>query len=177
MTTHFRIDIVSDVSCPWCAVGLGALEKALGNLAGEVSASIHFQPFELNPRMPAGGQDMTEHLTEKYGSSPQQQAKFREQIRSRGAEVGFDFRLEGRSRIYNTFDAHRLLHWAGEEGRPEGADGEPGQQRLLKKALFRAYFTRDESPESHEVLLRAVAEAGLPEARAREILAGDEYAS
>ncbi len=177
MTTHFRIDIVSDVSCPWCAVGLGALEKALENLAGDVTASIHFQPFELNPRMPAGGQDMTEHLTQKYGSSPQQQAKFREQIRSRGAEVGFDFRLEGRSRIYNTFDAHRLLHWAGEEGRPEGADGEPGQQRLLKKALFRAYFTRDESPESHEVLLRAVAEAGLPEARAREILAGDEYAS
>ena len=177
MTVHFRIDYVSDVSCPWCAVGLGALEQALERLRGEISASIHFQPFELNPQMPPGGQDITEHLTQKYGSSATQQAKFREQIRQRGQEVGFDFRLEGRSRIWNTFDAHRLLHWAGEEGRPDGADGSPGQQRLLKKALFTAYFTRDESPESHEVLLRAVQEAGLDVARAREILAGDAFAA
>lgn len=173
---HFRIDVVSDVSCPWCAIGLGSLERALENLKGEISASIHFQPFELNPGMPPGGQDITEHLTQKYGSSPQAQARFREQIRQRGQELGFEFRQQGRSRIWNTFDAHRLLHWAGEEGRPEGDDGAPGQQRLLKKALFRAYFTRDESPESHEVLLRAVAEAGLDEARAREILAGDSFA-
>jgi len=177
MTTHFTIDFVSDVSCPWCAVGLGALEQALERLDGEVTASIRLQPFELNPDMPPGGEDMTEHLTRKYGSSPGRQAGFREQIRERGRQVGFDFRLEGRSRIWNTFDAHRLLHWAAEEGRPEGADGTPGQQRLLKKALFRAYFTRDESPESHEVLLRAVAEAGLDEERARGILAGDEYAA
>ncbi|GAA4411178.1 DsbA family oxidoreductase [Quisquiliibacterium transsilvanicum] len=174
---NFRIDVVSDVSCPWCAVGLGALEQALENLKGEVGASIHFQPFELNPDMPPGGQDVTEHLTQKYGSSPQAQARFREQIRERGLAVGFEFRQQGRSRIWNTFDAHRLLHWAGEEGRPEGADGAPGQQRLLKKALFKAYFTRDESPESHEVLLRAVAEAGMDEERARAILAGDDYSA
>lgn len=177
MSTHFTIDFVSDVSCPWCAIGLGELERALEGLKGEVAASIHFQPFELNPGMPPGGQDITEHLTQKYGSSAQAQARFREQIRERGQGVGFEFRQQGRSRIWNTFDAHRLLHWAAEEGRPEGEDGAPGQQRLLKKALFRAYFTRDESPESHEVLLRAVAEAGLDEARARAILAGDEYAA
>lgn len=175
MSTHFTIDFVSDVSCPWCAVGLGALEQALERLDGEVTASIRFQPFELNPDMPPGGEDMGEHLTRKYGSSAGRQAGFREQIRERGRQVGFEFRLDGRSRIWNTFDAHRLLHWAAEAGRPEGADGAPGQQRLLKKALFRAYFTRDESPESHEVLLRAVAEAGLDEDRARAILAGDEY--
>ena len=174
---HLRIDMVSDVSCPWCAVGLGALEQALETLKGEVSVSIHFQPFELNPGMPPGGQDITEHLTQKYGSSPQAQARFREQIRERGEAVGVEFRQQGRSRIWNTFDAHRLLHWAGEEGRPEGEDGSAGQQRLLKKALFRAYFTRDESPESHEVLLRAAQEAGLDLQRAREVLAGDEYAA
>ena len=176
-TPHFRIDFVSDVSCPWCAVGLGALEQALTSLQGELSAEIHFQPFELNPQMPPGGQDITEHLSEKYGSSASQQARFREQIRERGQQVGFDFRLEGRSRIYNTFDAHRLLHWAGEVGRADGADGSPGQQRLLKKALFSAYFTHDQSPESHEVLLAAVAAVGLDVARAREILEGDAYAA
>ena len=158
------------------SVGLGALEQALANLSGEVEAEIRFQPFELNPKMPPGGQDITEHLTQKYGSTPGQQAKFRELLRERGAEVGFDFRLEGRSRIYNTFDAHRLLHWAHEQGRPDGDDGQPGQQRLLKKALFSAYFTEGESPESHAVLLRAVAQAGLDPVRAQAILDSDEYA-
>ena len=176
MTTLLKIDYVSDVSCPWCAVGLGGLERALENLRGEITAQIRFQPFELNPGMPPGGQDITEHLTQKYGSSPQQQERIRETIRQRGEEVGFIFRLQGRSRIYNTFDAHRLLHWAAEEGRPEGDDGSPGQQRLLKKALFEAYFTRDESPESHEVLLRAAQAVGLDTERAAQVLAGDEYA-
>ena len=142
MNTTLRIDFVSDISCPWCVIGLGALEQALERLKGEVRAEIHFQPFELNPKMPRGGQDITEHLTEKYGSTPAQQAKAREMIRQRGLEAGFEFSLEGRSRIYNTFDAHRLLHWAGEEGAPDAADGTPNQQRRLKKALFAAYFTR-----------------------------------
>jgi predicted DsbA family dithiol-disulfide isomerase len=176
MSTHFRIDFVSDVSCPWCVIGLGALERALENLRGEIGAEIHFQPFELNPRMPVGGQDIGEHITEKYGSTPEQQARAREMIRQRGAEVGFTFRMEGRRRIYNTFDAHRLLHWAGEVGRPDGTDGGPGQQRLLKKALFSAYFTDGRSPESHEVLLDAIETAGLDRARAQAILASDEYA-
>ena len=78
MTTTLKIDFVSDIACPWCAVGLGALEKALERLDGQVQAELHFQPFELNPHMPAGGQDLGEHLTEKYGSTPEQQAQIRQ---------------------------------------------------------------------------------------------------
>jgi len=171
MTTALKIDFVSDVSCPWCAIGLSALEKALERLRDEVAAEMHFQPFELNPGMPAEGQDITEHLTQKYGSTPQQQAESREAIRLRGASLGFVFRKEGRNRIYNTFDAHRLLHWA------DLATTQPaGLQRALKKALLEAYFTHGESPASHEVLLQAVGRVGLDSERAREILAGDQYA-
>ena len=168
MSKSLKIDFVSDVSCPWCAIGLASLETALERLDGEVKANLHFEPFELNPAMPAGGQDITEHLTAKYGSTPQQQQAARDAIRERGAAVGFEFRKEGRNRIYNTFNAHRLLHWAGLEG------AEP--QRALKKALLKAYFTDGRSPADTEVLLNAVREAGLDAARAGEILAGDEYA-
>ncbi len=167
-----KIDFVSDVSCPWCAIGLHALEKALQNLAGEVSATLVFQPFELNPGMPPEGQDITEHLTQKYGTTPEQQAAAREAIRQRGAEVGFIFRQEGRTRIYNTFDAHRLLHWAGlPTTRPVGLQG------ALKKRLLQAYFTDGEDPSSHEVLLRAVAEVGLDVEGARGILGSEAYAA
>lgn len=175
MTPTFRIDFVSDVSCPWCAIGLGALEAALERLQGELSARIHFQPFELNPQMGPDGQDIGEHIAQKYGSSPQQQLATREMIRQRGAEVGFVFRPEGRGRIYNTFDAHRLLHWAHQEGRAEGENGEPGQQRLLKKALFAAYFTEGRSPASHEVLVEAAVAAGLDAGRAGNVLAQGEF--
>jgi len=171
MATHLKIDFVSDVSCPWCAIGLSALEQALRRVAEDVSAEIHFQPFELNPQMPPGGQDITEHLTQKYGSSPEQQAQAREAIRQRGADLGFTFRKAGRDRIYNTFDAHRLLHWAGmPETQPAGL------QAALKKALLEAYFTHGESPESHEVLQRVAAGVGLDAGRAGEILGGSEFA-
>lgn len=166
--TTLKIDFVSDVSCPWCAVGLGALEEALQKLQGEVSAELHFQPFELNPQMGPEGQDIGEHLAEKYGSTPEQQAQIRHTIRARGAEVGFAFNPEGRGRIWNTFDAHRLLHWADEEGAP-------GQQHALKKALLAACHTRSEAMGHHDVLLNCVREAGLDEARARAILASNEF--
>ncbi|MDZ4398245.1 DsbA family oxidoreductase [Hydrogenophaga sp.] len=169
MTTSLKIDFVSDVSCPWCAVGLGALEEALGKLQGEVSAELHFQPFELNPKMPAEGQDIGEHLTQKYGSTAEQQVQIRETIRARGAEVGFAFNPEGRGRIWNTFDAHRLLHWAEHEGAP-------GQQHALKKALLAACHTRSEAMGDHGVLLGCVREVGLDEARAQAILGSDEFA-
>jgi len=169
--TRLKIDFVSDVSCPWCAIGLSALEAALQRMAGEVTVDLHFQPFELNPNMPPGGQDITEHLTQKYGSTPEQQAEIRETIRQRGAALGFVFRKEGRGRIYNTFAAHRLLHWAG-----LSATRPAGLQRALKMALLQAYFGQGESPESHDLLLRLVGEVGLDAVRAREILAGDEYA-
>ena len=164
-----KIDFVSDISCPWCIIGLRSLEEALARLGSEVQATLHFQPFELNPRMPAGGQDIDEHLAQKYGASPEQSARTREMIRERGQAVGFEFRLDRRSRIYNTFDAHRLLHWAGKVG----AAG----QLALKKALFSAYFTEGHDPGDHAVLLRAVRAAGLDEARARGILDSGEFSA
>ena len=169
--TLMKIDFVSDVSCPWCVIGLKSLEDALGRVAGEVQAEIHFQPFELNPKMPAEGQDIAEHLAEKYGSTPEQSQRNREMIRARGQDVGFTFSMDKRSRIYNTFDAHRLLHWAEEE---EGKG--KGRQLALKEALFKAYFTDGESPGSHEVLARVAGEVGLDMARAKAILASNEYA-
>ncbi|SDG72714.1 DsbA family oxidoreductase [Propionivibrio dicarboxylicus] len=171
MTATLRIDFVSDISCPWCAIGLASLEQALAETAPEITAELHFQPFELNPGMPPEGQDITEHLTQKYGTTPAQQAQAREAIRQRGADVGFVFRREGRDRIYNTFDAHRLLHWAGLPSTQPG-----GLQHALKKRLFGAYFTDGESPASHAILLGAVADVGLDVSRAREILDGNDYA-
>ena len=169
MTARLKIDFVSDVSCPWCAVGLGALEAALKNVAPDVTAELHFQPFELNPQMPPEGQDAFEHLNQKYGSTREQQAEGRAAIRARGAAVGFAFSEGGRRRVYNTFDAHRLLHWAELEG------VEP--QTALKKALLKACHTDGENPSDPEVLVRLSTESGLDPVRARAILAGDEYAA
>jgi predicted DsbA family dithiol-disulfide isomerase len=166
MSKQLRIDFVSDVSCPWCAIGLSSLELALARVKGEVAVDMHFQPFELNPNMGPDGQDIVEHITEKYGATAEQQASSREMIRQRGADVGFSFDMERRGRIYNTFDAHRLLSWAEEEGR----------QRDLKMALFEAYFTNCEDPSNHDVLLNAVERVGLDRERAQLILASDEYA-
>ena len=162
-----RIDFVSDVSCPWCAIGLASLQQALAKLQGEVSAEIHFQPFELNPRMAPEGEDSTEHLVRKYDSSAEQIDANREAIRARGAALGFTFNMDRRSRVYNTFDAHRLLHWAELEGR----------HLALKQALLRAYFTDGENVSAHDTLVQLAAEAGLDAERARQILVGDEYAS
>jgi predicted DsbA family dithiol-disulfide isomerase len=170
MTTPLKIDFVSDVTCPWCAVGLGALEQALHTLQGTVSADLHFQPFELNPQMAPEGQDASEHLTQKYGSTPAQQSQIRETIRQRGAEVGFTFKAEGRGRVWNTFDAHRLLHWAEVEG-------EPGQQYALKKALLAACHTRAENMSSHQVLAHIAESVGLNAERSKAILASDEFAA
>ncbi len=169
MTTTLKIDFVSDISCPWCAIGLAALEQALAQTQGELSAELHFQPFELNPQMPPGGQDITEHLTQKYGSTPEQQTQIRATIAQRGADVGFAFNPGGRGRIYNTFDAHRLLHWADLQ--------DSGKQAALKKALLVACHSLGQSVESHDVLLAAVAQSGLDVARAQAILQGDEFAA
>ena len=161
-----KIDFVSDVSCPWCAVGLKSLEQALATLSDEVTADIHFQPFELNPQMSPQGENSTEHLVQKYRTTPEQIDANRAAIRARGDALGFAFRTNRQSRVYNTFDAHRLLHWAGLEGR----------QQALKHALLRAYFTDGEDVSSRDTLERLAGEAGLDMQRARQILAGDTYA-
>ena len=165
MLKTLKVDFVSDISCPWCAVGLHALEQAAQRLEGEIALDWHFQPFELNPQMAPEGQDIGEHLQEKYGATPEQSQKNREAIAARGAAVGFTFNMDKRSRIYNTFDAHRLLHWAEEKG----------VQRALKHALLKAYFTQGEDPSSHEVLARVADEVGLDAGEARALLASDAY--
>ena len=169
MSTKLKIDFVSDIACPWCAVGLGALEQALGELKGEVEADIHFQPFELNPQMPEGGQDLFEHLNQKYGSSQEQQTQMYHNIKARGAEVGFEFHPTGRGRIFNTFDAHRLLHWAE-------VKAQPGAQHRLKKALLEAYQGRGEVIEDHDVLLNIVQSLAMDVEAARAVLQSDTYA-
>ena len=158
-----KIDFVSDVACPWCAVGLNSLEIALKRLGNAVPVELHFQPFELNPTMPPEGEDTVQHLSRKYGKSPAELAQGREGLRQRGAEVGFTF--GDRPRIWNTFNAHRLLHWAGLQGR----------QRELKHALLAAYHTRAENPGDVDVLVRLAGEVGLDAARAHAILESDEY--
>ncbi len=161
-----KIDFVSDVSCPWCAIGLKSLERALTRLGDAVTADLHFQPFELNPKMDAGGQDIREHIEQKYGSSAFDIGRSQEALQARGDALGFHFDFERRNRIYNTFDAHRLLHWAGGEGK----------QHALKNALFSAYFTDGKDPSNHDVLAGVAASVGLDEQRARQILASDEFA-
>src|ERR1700691_398416 len=101
MKKRIKIDFVSDISCPWCAIGLNSLEQALTRV-GEVTADIHFQPFEVNPQLAAEGEDITEHLQRKYGAAAAQSERNREAIRARGAEVGFRFQMDKRNRIYNT---------------------------------------------------------------------------
>ena len=168
MSATLKIDFVSDISCPWCAIGLSSLLQALARVEGEIQAQVHCQPFELNPRMGPGGQDIGEHLSEKYGSTAEQQDQIRETIRQRGAEVGFEFSPAGRGRIYNTFHAHRLLHWAGV--------AHPQQQVALKLALLQACHRDRQAMDQSEVLLAAVAEAGLEVDSARTILDSDEFA-
>ena len=163
--TQLRIDFVSDISCPWCVIGLKSLEQALANVHDVASADVHFHPFELNPQMAPEGEDIGEHLARKYGATEEQGAKTREMIRARGAELGFAFDMAKRGRIYNTFDAHRLLHWAQLQGR----------QAELKMALFEAYFTKGENPGAHEVLTRVAAEIGLDATEAAEVLATGAY--
>ena len=164
-----KIDFVSDIACPWCAVGLNALELALARIGPGLQVDLHFQPFELNPQMAAEGQEIVEHLSQKYGIDAAQIAANTEAIRQRGASVGFSFGIGKRSRVYNTFNAHRLLHWAGLSG--------DASQRALKHALLKAYFTDGLDPSDPEVLVQAAAAAGLDEAGARAVLASDAHAA
>jgi predicted DsbA family dithiol-disulfide isomerase len=167
-----QIDFVSDVVCPWCAIGLASLETALKKLDGEVEAALHFQPFELNPDMVEEGEDRNEHVAKKYGRSIAQIEESREMIRERAASVGFTM-SKGQNRIYNTFDAHRLLHWAGLVDKPKNGT----TQNALKHALLRAYFTDARNIADVEVLVAAAQESGLDPKEAREILASDRYAA
>jgi len=165
LATPLRIDFVSDVACPWCVVGLRSLLKAIEAVGDQVLVDIHFQPFELNPDMPKEGENTFEHVQKKYGSTKEKSAAARQAIRDSGEALGFTFNYGPESRIWNTFDAHRLLHWAGLEGK----------QLELKEALFKANFTDQLSTSDHEVLVSAAKAAGLDVRKARQVLASGEF--
>ena len=165
-----KIDYVSDIACPWCAVGLGGLEQAINKIGDAFEVEVHFQPFELNPDMPPGGQDVFEHLTQKYGKTVEQVRATQNEIKSRAAAVGYPFHPEGRKHVYNTFNAHRLLHWAGLEC---GAQA----QHRLKRELLVTYFQLAVDLDEPQNVLDAVNRAGLDSKRAADILATDEFSA
>ncbi len=160
-----RIDFVSDVMCPWCVIGLKSLETALANASDVVAADIHFQPFELNPDMPPEGENVAEHVARKYGADPERSRGTRDLIRSSAAAFGFAMNTTPDSRIWNSFDSHRLLHWAGLEGR----------QAELKMALFTAHFTQGRNLGEAGVLVDAARAAGLDGDAAQRVLASGAY--
>lgn len=165
-----KIDYVSDIACPWCAVGLGGLEQAINKIGNAFEVEVHFQPFELNPDMPPGGQDVFEHLTQKYGKTVEQVRSTQNEIKSRAAAVGYPFHPEGRKHVYNTFNAHRLLHWAGLEC---GAQA----QHRLKRELLVTYFQLAVDLDEPQNVLDAVNRAGLDSKRAADILATNEFSA
>ena len=167
MTTSLQIDFISDVACPWCAIGLASLERALATLGHEIRVELHFQPFELNPTMGPEGVDAADYLIAKYGMPLEQLSVNRKRLVERGAAVGFSF--GERKHVWNTFDAHRLLYWAGVEG-------PPGSQHALKRALLQAYHGEGRNPGAHDVLTELATAVGLDAQRAREVLAGTLFA-
>ncbi|MGJ8537653.1 MAG: DsbA family oxidoreductase [Parasphingopyxis sp.] len=166
MATQLKIDFISDISCPWCVVGLRNMEAALASIGDGIEAYVRFEPFELNPDMPPEGMDRATYFATKYGISAEEAKSRSGEIRARAEEAGFTMNTGEGFRVYNTFDAHRLLEWAMEEGK----------QRALKHALFEAYFTDGKNMGDHESLAAIAESVGLDGARAREILAGDDYA-
>jgi predicted DsbA family dithiol-disulfide isomerase len=166
MGKPLRIDFVSDVACPWCVIGLRSLKKALDAVGPDVEAEIHFQTFELNPDMGPEGENTTEHVTRKYGANPERSAASRNAIRDSGEALGFKFNYGPDSRIWNTFDAHRLLYWAAIEGR----------QMELKEALFASNFTEQKSTSDFGALVEAAKVAGLDGVKALEVLESGAYA-
>ena len=166
--TVLRLDFVSDISCPWCALALSALTRAIDEVGDELQVDFHCQPFELNPDMGPAGEDLIAHLGGKYGVSPAQIEAMHAGIAQRGAALGVMFSPE-RTRIYNTLDAHRLLHWAGEAG-PAGA------QKALKQALFEAYFGQARNPGDPDLLVRLAASVGLDAEQARAVVDSRAFA-
>lgn len=162
-TPRIELAFVSDVACPWCAIGLASLDRALERLGPAVAVTISIEPFELNPDMGPQGVETVPYLARKYGRTPEQIAQARARIEERGAQVGF--RFGAREHVWNTFDAHRMLHWAGLEEKAVA----------LKRALLRAYHTEGRNPAAPEVLVGLAAAVGLDAARARSIVESREF--
>lgn len=167
MTPTLRIDFVSDIACPWCVLGLLGLEEAIGRLAGDVDVDLHFQPFELSPDMAPEGRTVVDHLAQAYGSTPDEILQRRAVVSDRAAALVFDMKTSLETRVYNSFNAHRLMHWAGLQGR----------QPALARALFEAYHSRNENIATADVLLDAAEQAGLDRDSASAVLGSDQYAN
>lgn len=161
------VDIVSDVVCPWCIIGYKKLEQAMQRFEGKAEFALAWHAFELNPNMPPEGQDINEHMAQKYGATPEQSKANRERLRNAGSDLDFDFSYHENMRMVNTFDAHRVLHWAGETGK----------QTALKLALFKAHFTDGKDVSDHEILIAVAGSVGLDEKRARDLLGSDMFAA
>lgn len=161
-----RIDIVSDVVCPWCIIGFKQLERALAEMGDEVEVDLRWHPFELNPQMPPEGQDVREHVAQKYGTTAAQSSAVRARLIQIAESLGVEFRYNEGMRIHNTFRAHQLLHWAGTQAK----------QTELELALFESYFSREENVDDVDVLVAAVGRAGLDEEQARAVVTDARYA-
>jgi predicted DsbA family dithiol-disulfide isomerase len=162
---ELQIDLVSDVACPWCAIGYRRLELAMEELEPELAVRVRWRAFQLNPDMPAEGEPILEHLTRKYGRSPEEMQAAQEQIIGFAEELGLNFSGARERWACNTFDAHRLLAWAREQGR----------QTELAMSLFDAYFGHARDMSDHTVLLQAAEAAGLPADEAGKVLESDRY--
>ena len=165
MKNKIRIDIVSDISCPWCVIGYQSLQSALKEVGMAQQTSLNWLPFELNPDMPKQGQNINEHIQQKYGSTAEQSAANRENIKQRGLDVGYEFNFSDDGRIYNTFDAHRLLHWAKEFD----------LQTELKLDFFNLYFQQSKDPSSHVTLIECAESVGLDPKLAKDVLDSDRF--
>ena len=161
-----KIDIVSDVVCPWCIIGYKQLQRALEQRSGKFDVSIRWHPFELNPDMPEQGQDIAEHVAMKYGATAAQSSAARQRLVALGESLGFHFDYSGDRRMRNTFRAHQLLHWADQQG----------LQTPLKLALFEAYFSRGEDVSSPGVLAAVAGSVGLDQRAAEDVLADGRFA-
>lgn len=159
-TPVVTVDIVSDVVCPWCIIGYKKLEQAMQRFEGKARFELAWHSFELNPGMPAEGQDINEHMAQKYGATLEQSKANRDRLRDAGSDLDFEFQYRKNMRMVNTFDAHRLLHWAGETGK----------QTALKLALFKAHFTDGRNVSEHETLVEIATSVGLSSERAANIL-------
>ena len=163
---RLSVDIVSDVMCPWCIIGWLKFRKVMAHFEGRLAFRVQWHPFELNPDMPPEGEDSVEHVIRKYGITPDQSRANRDRLAGIAADLDFSFNRGPGFRMRNSFDAHRLLHWAGEHGK----------QKELKKALFDAYFTKGQDPSSRTLLVQVAGKVGLDEAEAVQVLSSGRYA-
>lgn len=167
MKKQIRIDIVSDVVCPWCIVGYKQLEHALAQLDSELEAEIHWHPFQINPDIPAGGKNLRDHLAAKYGTEKADSVHARDRLTQIGAELGVQFDYFDEMKTFNTFKAHQLLHYA----RLQGKENE------LKLRLFSAFFGERKTMDDDDTLVAEAEAVGLDGETARALLQDQRYAN